>query len=129
MTGSPVYVNLETAIAINEAMAARFGGSTGVRDGGLLESALAQPRQSFAGKDLYPSLVEKGARLAFGIVGNHPFVDGNKRTAAAAMAAFLEVNGMAFNPPRGDLADTVFKLAAGELAWEEFVQWVGESCS
>lgn len=124
MSGGGRYLSLRTVAAINERMVAGFGGVAGVRDRGLLESAVAQPMQTFGGADLYPSIVEKAARLAFGIVENHPFVDGNKRTAAACAAAFLGINGYAFVPPEGELADVFIGLAAGEIDWIRFRDWV-----
>ena len=73
-----------------------------MRDEGLLESALAQPFQTFGGKELYPSIAQKAARYAYGIASNHPFADGNKRTATAVMAAFLRMNGYKFKPSMVD---------------------------
>jgi death-on-curing protein len=124
MSGGVRYLSLRTVAAINERMVAGFGGVAGVRDRGLLESAVAQPMQTFGGADLYPSIVEKAARLAFGIVENHPFVDGNKRTAAACAASFLGINGYAFAPPEGELADVFIGLAAGEIDWIRFRDWM-----
>ena len=118
------YLGVETAIAINDAMAKRFGGSSGLRDRGLLESAMAQPAQTFGGVDLYPTLSEKAARYAIGIAMDHPFVDGNKRCAAGCMAAFLAVNGVAFEPRPGELADMVFALVSGEMTPGAFSMWV-----
>ena len=122
------YISYETVVAINEAMTAAFGGSSGVRDCGLLESAIAQPAQTFAGGDLYPTIPEKAARLAFGIAKDHPFIDGNKRTAAACMAALLATNGYRFDPEEGTLADEFISLAAGEVGSEELKEWVVRLC-
>lgn len=129
MTGALIYINAKTIIAINEVVISRFGGAIGVRDNGLLESALAQPAQSFDGSDLYPTLSEKGARFAFCLVKNHPFVDGNKRTAAAALAAFLDINGMFFKPKAGKLADVFIAVAASKLEWEGFLAWAENNIS
>ncbi len=135
MSAEVRFLSIETAIAINEAMARRFGGSSGLRDLGLLESAMAQPAQSFGGDDLYPTISDKAARYAIGITLDHPFVDGNKRCAAGCMAAFLAINGVAFNPRPGELADLMFALASGEMTPSAFSAWVeavvgrGESCS
>ena len=124
MSDSVRYLGLRTVVAVNGRMVASFGGTAGVRDRGLLESAVAQPMQTFGGADLYPSITEKAARLAFGIVKNHPFVDGNKRTAAACAAAFLNINGYAFAPPEGELADVFIALASGEIDWVRFRDWM-----
>lgn len=97
------YVSLEDALAIHDLSIQRYGGIEGTRDEGLLESALAQPQQTFGGEELYPSLAEKAARYAFGIVNNHPFADGNKRTGAAVLAVFLRANGIQFKPRLADM--------------------------
>lgn len=115
MTFEIKYINIDTALAIHEAMIQRFGGSMGLRDVRLLESALAQPAQSFLGKDFYPTISEKAARLAFEIARNHSFIDGNKRAAAACMAAFLSINSVGFSPGKGEVADKIIALAAGEI--------------
>lgn len=119
------YVSLEDALAIHELSIRRYGGIEGTRDEGLLESALAQPQQTFDGVELYPSLAEKAARYAFGIVNNHPFADGNKRTGAAVLAAFLRANGMQFKPRLLDMQDKVIALADGSLSYDELVAWIG----
>ena len=85
--------------AIHERSLAEYGGDPGVRDQGLLESAVAQPRARFGGNDLYPSIAEKAAALAFSLVKNHPFFDGNKRTGYGAMMMFLSRNGHTINAP------------------------------
>ncbi len=84
MIAEPRRITKREALAIHEASLARFGGLPGLRDEGLLESALAQPFQSFGGEELYPTFAEKASRLAYGIAKNHPFLDGNKRAATAS---------------------------------------------
>lgn len=81
-------------LALHSALIQEFGGMDGVRDEGLLESALAAPFQTFGGEPMYSSLQSKAAQLGFGLIRNHPFVDGNKRIDAHAMLAFLAVNGI-----------------------------------
>jgi len=83
------HLSLREVLTLHERIAARSGGGVGLRDFGMLESALAQPRQTFGGSDLYPTLVEKAAALGFSLIANHPFVDGNKRMGHAAMEIFL----------------------------------------
>ena len=102
----------------------RFGGLPGVRDEGLLESALAQPSQSFGGTELYPTLEEKAARLAFGLAKNHAFLDGNKRVATACMATFLRLNGHSFRPDAAELLATMLGVASGSVSYEALVAWV-----
>ena len=101
-----------------------FGGLIGLGDEGILDSALMQPFATFDGIDLYPTIEEKAARYAFGIVKNHPFADGNKRTGAAAMAAFLKLNGYRFKPRHKDFFQTVINVASGEMGYEELVEFV-----
>jgi death-on-curing protein len=83
------FLNLREVLEIHRRVVDQSGAMLGIRDLGALESALAQPRMSFAGEDLYPSLVEKASALAFSIIKNHPFLDGNKRVGHAAMETFL----------------------------------------
>ncbi len=116
----------DEAISIHNASLARFGGLPGLRDEGLLESALAQPFQSFGGEELYPTAAEKAARYAYGISKNHPFLDGNKRTATACMAAFLRLNGLRFKPRPEELLAIMLGVAAGTVSYEELVEWVAK---
>jgi death-on-curing protein len=100
------------------------GGSLGMRDLGALESALAQPRMSFGGEDLYPTLIEKAAALGFALVKNHPFVDGNKRAGHAAMETFLVLNGYEIVAGVDEQEEVILALAAGTLDREAFVGWL-----
>ena len=104
----------------------RFGGLPGVRDEGLLDSALAQPFASFDGIELYPSLVEKAARYGYGVIRNHPFADGNKRTGTALIFVFLRGNGIRFKPRADEFYDVVVSVADGSMAYEELAQWIEE---
>lgn len=124
MSGAVQYVSLEDALAIHELSIHRYGGIEGTRDEGLLASALAQPQQTFDGEELYPSLAEKAARYAFGIVNNHPFADGNKRTGAAVLAVFLRANGVRFKPRLSDMQAQIIALADGSLSYDELVAWI-----
>jgi death-on-curing protein len=96
----------------------------GIRDIGLLESAIAQPRMAFGGEDLYPSLLEKSAALGFSIIMNHPFVDGNKRTGYAATETFLVLNGVEINTSVDGQERVVLAIASGKLEREAFVEWL-----
>lgn len=100
------------------------GGSHGIRDLGVLEAAVAQPRMSFGGEDLYPTLVEKAAALCFSLVQNHPFVDGNKRIGHAAMETFLILNGHEIEAPTDDQERLILSLASGELSRRDLVEWL-----
>lgn len=100
----------------------RYGGQGGVRDFGLLESALAQPEASFAGAWLHPDLQTMAAAYAYHLCQNHPFVDGNKRTALVCALVFLELNGVGVRDPKGLLKDAVLQVASGTLCKADLVQ-------
>lgn len=114
----------ETVLSIHTATVACFGGLDGVRDEGLLESALAQPFQTFDGQELYPSLVEKACRYGFGIISNHPFLDGNKRTVAALLGTYLRMSDIKFKPDHGPFLSTMMGVADGSIGFDELVSWV-----
>lgn len=101
-----------------------FGGSTGIRDRGLLESALARPLASFSGRNLYDTPFKRAAALAESLVLNHGFVDGNKRTAMYAMAAWLEREGYVIEAERGELRDLALAIATRGLSTEQVVAWL-----
>jgi death-on-curing protein len=117
----PVWVELATILAIHDEQLAEHGGESGVRDLGLLESALARPRRrhSYGGA----SLTGLAAGLAFGISRDHPFIDGNMRTSLVAGELFLDVNGIEFAAMDQDCVETFLALAAGELAEEQLAAW------
>ncbi|MCD4557648.1 type II toxin-antitoxin system death-on-curing family toxin [Schaalia sp. lx-100] len=101
-----------------------FGGVQGIRDEGLLDSALNAPFQTFAGDDLYPSFLEKGAKLGYGLVSNHPFIDGNKRIGTLAMMTFLRINGLSFTYSQEELINVILDVASGTLSCNELYQWL-----
>jgi death-on-curing protein len=111
-------------LELHQSVIERWGGATGIRDLGALESALAQPRQSFAGQDLYPDIMSKAAALCFSLVLNHPFVDGNKRIGHAAMETFLLVNKYGLRATVDDQERIMLDLAAGNLSRDIFIEWV-----
>lgn len=117
-------ITKDEAIAVHAAVIAKFGGVDGVRDEGLLESALAQPLQSFDGAELYPTDEAKACRYAYGIIKNHPFVDGNKRTATALMGASLRISGLAFRPRHDELLRAMLGVAEGSWDFDALVEWV-----
>lgn len=100
------------------------GGSDGIRDEGLLESALLSPLQTFDGAELFPSVEEKAARLGFGLIKNHAFSDGNKRIGAHAMLILLEINGVHTKYTQKELADIIMKIASGEKDYPDLLSWV-----
>jgi len=118
------YLALRELVALQQKIIAATGGAAGIRDLGALESAVAQPRASFGGEDLYPGVIEKAAALGFSLVMGHPFLDGNKRTGHAAMETFLLLNGYEVSAPVDEQERVMLQLAAGELARDDFVGWV-----
>lgn len=102
------------------------GGGTGVRDEGGLQSALDQPLMSFGQQELYPTIVAKAAALGFSLIGNHPFVDGNKRIGQAAMEVFLLLHGYEVQATVDAQESIILQAAAGVLKREEFAQWLSE---
>ena len=110
--------------AIHSAAIARFGGLDGVRDEGMLASALAQPFQTFGGEELYPSAVEKACWYAVGIISGHPFLDGNKRTGAALLGTYLRMCGLGFAPDHAEFLSAMLGVADGTIGYEELVKWV-----
>ena len=111
-------------LALHSALIQKFGGSDGVRDEGLLESALAAPFQTFGGEPVYPSLQAKAAQLGFGLVCNHPFVDGNKRIGAHVMLVFLAVNGVDLHYEQQELIDIILSVASGKTDRHGLLQWI-----
>ncbi|CAN5666896.1 type II toxin-antitoxin system death-on-curing family toxin [soil metagenome] len=114
----------ETVLAIHKRQIAEHGGSDGVRDMGLLSSALARPQNLLAYSDETPDISAFAAAYAFGVAKNHPFIDGNKRTALVVMRTFLQFNGYNFNTTQEDKYLTFLKLAEGNLSEEELVNWI-----
>jgi death on curing protein len=110
---SVLFLTLDETLAIHAHQIARYGGALGVRDQGLLESALAMPAATFAGAYLHPSLPEQGAAYLFHLVKNHPFVDGNKRVGLVCSLAFLRLNGVRVRATDDDLVDIVMDVAEG----------------
>jgi len=101
-----------------------FGGLEGTNNDPLLDSALTQPFASFGGVDLYPTIEEKAARYAFGIIKNHPFADGNKRTGAATLVTFLKINGFSFRPNHKEFETVIIEVASGEKSFEDLVRFI-----
>ncbi|WP_202925016.1 type II toxin-antitoxin system death-on-curing family toxin [Myxacorys almedinensis] len=121
------FLTLIEVLELHRRIIKQSGGAFGIREVGLLESAIAQPRITFGGEDLYPSLLEKAAALGLSIIMNHPFVDGNKRTGHAAMETFLILNGMEINASVDEQERMVLEIASGELGREAFVEWLQQN--
>lgn len=118
------YLTLNELLQLHRRLVEQSGGSTGIHSVEALESALAQPRMTFSGEDLYPTIAEKAAALGFSLIMNHPFVDGNKRTGHAAMEVFLLLNGYEIDASVDEQEQVVLQLAAGELDRKAFSAWV-----
>ncbi|MBQ1873178.1 MAG: type II toxin-antitoxin system death-on-curing family toxin [Succinivibrionaceae bacterium] len=119
-----IVLSHSQVLILHEQLIRQYGGSHGLRDGGLLDSALQGPFQTFGGIDLYPSILEKAARLAYSLVTNHPFVDGNKRIGAHAMIMFLYLNGVDLSFTQKELIDLFLSLAAGNTDANELHRWL-----
>lgn len=122
---TPVWLDKRAVLATHQMLLAEFGGSPGRRDEGLLDSALARPRNLRAYESA--DVVNLAAAYAVGIVRNHPFVDGNKRTGFMAAYIFLERNGMQLIATEAEATAVVRSLAAGEIAESEFSEWLRRS--
>jgi death-on-curing protein len=118
------YLTLNELLQLHRRLVEQSGGSTGIHSVEALESVLAQPRMTFSGEDLYPTIAEKAAALGFSLIMNHPFVDGNKRTGHAAMEVFLLLNGYEIGASVDEQEQVVLQLAAGELDRKAFTAWV-----
>ncbi len=121
---APRFLKVEEVERLQALVVERTGGGTGLRDRGALESAVAQPQQTFAGDDLYPTLPTKAAALAYSLVMGHPFVDGNKRIGHAAMEAFLMLNGYEIEADVDEQEDLFLRLASGEVSRDELAAWI-----
>jgi death-on-curing protein len=111
---------------IHDILIERFGGAKGIRDRGILESAIGRPSQTFDGKDLYPDPVDKASAIFESIVSNHPFVDGNKRTAYVLMRLILKNHKLDINAAENEKYDFVIKAAKGELTFDKIKNWIEE---
>ena len=118
------YLNLVEVLDLHRQIIEQSKGAMGIRDLGALESAIAQPRMTFAGEDLYPTIIDKASALGFSIVMNHPFVDGNKRTGHAAIETFLILNGLEINANVDEQERIILALASGELERDAFTNWL-----
>ena len=119
-----IRLSKEQVLLMHERLIEATGGSIGIRDEGMLDSALSNPFQSFAGEELYPSVQAKAARLCYGLVKNHPMVDGNKRIGAHVMLVFLMLNGYELSYTQQELSETILELASGSLNVDDIQQWI-----
>ena len=121
----PRWISREVCLAVHDMLLSQFGGCAGLRDSGLLDSALARPLQMQAYGS--PTTAELAAAYATGIIRNHPFLDGNKRTGFMLGSGFLELNGMEFFASEADAVIKTLALAAGELSEEAYAEWFAKN--
>lgn len=119
-----IYLTTDEVIRLHELVIQRSGGAAGVRDRGLVDSAVAQPKAGFSGYEFYPTLPDKAAALGYSLAMNHAFVDGNKRIAHAALELLLVMNGHELDAGVDKQEATFLSLAAGQLAKPDFFAWV-----
>jgi death-on-curing protein len=118
------YLSLGEVLLLHARVLERSGGATGLRDLGALQSALAQPTMTFDERDLYPTLETKAAALAYSLVMNHPFVDGNKRIGHAAMEVFLVLNGVEVVASVDEQESLFLRLADGQVSRQQLTEWL-----
>lgn len=111
-------------LMLHSALLAQTGGLDGIRDEGLLDSALNTPFQTFAEQDLYPTTLEKAARLGFGLIRNHPFLDGNKRIGTHAMLVFLDINSITLAYRDDDLISAILSVASDTMDYAGLLRWL-----
>ena len=121
-----IRLSKEQVLLLHKHLIESTGGSEGVRDEGMLGSALSNPFQSFGGEEFYTSVQAKAAQLCFGLVRNHPMLDGNKRLGAHVMLVFLTLNGYELSYTQQELSDTILALASGKIDIKAIMQWIIE---
>lgn len=119
-----IILSKQQIIMLHEQIINETGGSTGLRDEGLLDSAIASPFQTFDSQDVYPSIQQKASQLCFSLVENHPFVDGNKRIGAHTMLIFLALNGIELKYTQEELSKIILDLASGKTRTAELLDWI-----
>ena len=117
----------EKVLLLHKLITEETGGDPNLRDIGLLDSALESAFQTFDGKELYPTKEEKGARIAFSLISNHAFVDGNKRIGMYVLLTFLETNGIRIRPSVDEVVRVGLSVADGKMGYEELLDWILEN--
>lgn len=121
-----IRLSKEQIIELHQELIEQTGGSPEIRDDGMLDSAINSPFSSFGGEDLFPSIEQKAARLGFGIIKNHPFVDGNKRTGVHTMLVFLVLNQVELQYSQKELYTIVLEVAEGKQSYDDLFHWIIE---
>lgn len=118
------YLVLDEVLKLHQRLIEQSGGTSGIRDLGGLESALAQPQMTFSGQELYPTIAEKASALGFSLIMNHPFLDGNKRIGHASMEVFLILNNFEIQASVDEQEQVVLRVASGEWERDAFTKWL-----
>ncbi|MGI2903357.1 type II toxin-antitoxin system death-on-curing family toxin [Tolypothrix sp. VBCCA 56010] len=118
------YLTLQEVLELYHRIVEQSGGSAGISNMGGLESAIAQPQMTFAGEELYPTIVEKASALGFSLIKNHPFIDGNKRIGHAAMEVFLVLNGFEINAAVDEQEQVILQVGSSKLGRDKFTEWL-----
>ena len=121
-----ISLTKDQIILLHSQLIEETGGSDGIRDDGLLDSAVNTPSQSFSGVDLFPTVLEKAARLGFGLIRNHAFVDGNKRIGAHAMLMTLALNQIYISYSQRELISIITDVASGKCSYEDLLSWLND---
>jgi death-on-curing protein len=119
-----VYITLDTVLAIHDDLVTKYGGSHGIRDLGLIQSAIARPQSSFGGDDLYPNVFDKAAALFHSLMFNHAFIDGNKRTTIVSASRFLSLNGFELDVSQEDFVAFPLLVENKHLSIEKISKWI-----
>ena len=121
-----IYLHKQQILKLHNQIINEFGGIHGIRDERMLDSALANPLQTFAGLDLYPTCVDKAVQLCYGLIKNHPFLDGNKRIALHSMLILISINSLKIEIAHNELTDIIFKVADGSFNSSDLLQLLKE---
>ena len=119
-----IILSKKQILMLHSQLISQTGGIDGVRDEALLESAVGAPFQTFGDQDIYPSIQQKAARLCFGLVKNHAFLDGNKRIGAHAMLVFLALNKIELKYTQTELSNIILEIASGEKSFDDLLKWI-----
>ena len=118
------YLTREQVMKLHQVLIETSGGSLGIRDEGMLDSALKTPLQTFDKRELFPTILDKATRLAFGLIKNHPFIDGNKRIGTHAMLIFLALNNIMLSYKDEELIDIIFRVASDRADENDLYSWI-----
>lgn len=119
-----IILSKEQILTLHSTLIAETGGSDGIRDENLLESAISAPFQTFDNAEIFPSIQQKAARLGYGLIKNHAFIDGNKRIGTHVMLVFLALNKIELDYTQKELSDTILKVAADEYMFDDLLKWI-----